>query len=173
METEKQSDGAAARPGPLWRATEAATSALGRVAGAGILAMAAVTCLDVILRRFGSSVPGAYDIVRLLGGVVVAAALPRTTAVKGHVAIEYFFHRLGASGRLVVDSMMRSLQTAGFGFAAWALAAKGASLLRCGEVTPTLRIPIFWLAWTLAASCALSALVSFLHLIRPRRAFQP
>lgn len=137
------------------------------VAGAGILAMMAVTCADVILRRFGSSVPGAYDIVRLSGGVVIAASLPLTTAVKGHVAIEYFFHRLGRMGRLVVDSAMRFLQTAGFAMAAWAFAIKGRSLLAEGEVTPTLQIPFFWLAWLLGASCALSSLISLFHLVAP------
>lgn len=144
-----------------------AAGACSFVAGAGILAMMAVTCLDVALRRCGSSVPGAYDIVRLLGGVVVAAALPPTTAVKGHVAIEYFFHRLDAMGRLVVDSLMRTLQTFGFCYAAWAFLRKGLTLLRDGEVTPTLQLPIFWLAWLVAASCALSALVSLFHLLRP------
>ena len=135
--------------------------------GAGILAMMAITCADVLLRRAGSSVPGAYDIVRLLGGIVVAAALPRTTAVKGHVAIEYFFHRLSAAGRLAVDALMRLLQLAGFAYAAWSFARKGSALLRDGEVTPTLQIPVFWLAWLIAASCVLSALVTLFHLLRP------
>lgn len=145
----------------------AAIRAVAAVAWIGIFAMMAVTCADVVLRRFGASVPGAYDIVRLAGGVVVAMALPRTTAVKGHVAIEYFFHRLSSSGRLVVDSLMRALQSVGFLYAAVALARKGASLLSEGEVTPTLQIPVFWLAWLMAVSCLLSSAISLFHLLRP------
>lgn len=143
------------------------TKFCGLLAGVGILAMMAVTCLDVLLRRFGTSLAGSYDMVRMLGGVVVAAALPLTTAVKGHVAIEYFFHRLDAFGRLVVDSVMRSLQTFAFFCAASAFLRKGCTLLRDGEVTPTLQIPVFWLAWLLACSCLLSAFISAFHLFRP------
>ena len=176
-----ETKGAATNTSPTTRADRAATfrqCGCGRLvaraasvpafaAGIGILAMMAVTCLDVILRRLGTSVPGAYDIVRLAGGIIVAAALPRTTAVKGHVAIEYFFHRMGAAGRLAVDSLMRTLQSAGFAYAAWSFARKGASLLRDGEVTPTLQIPVFWLAWLIAASCALCAAISLYHLAHP------
>lgn len=156
-----------AGPGVFWRFLRATISGSAAVAGAGILLMMSVTCLDVVLRRFGSSIPGAYDIVRLAGGVVIATSLPLTTAVKGHVAIEYFFHRLSRRGRFAVDCLMRILQTAGFSIAAWSFAVKGGRLLRDGEVTPTLQAPIFWLAWLVAASCALSALVSLFHLAKP------
>jgi len=155
----------------IWRVPACATKMAAYMAWAGIFAMMAVTCADVILRRFGASVPGAYDIVRVSGGVVVAMALPRTTAVKGHVAIEYFFRRMGATGRLVVDSLMRILQTGGFIYAACAMWRKGAALLREGEVTPTLQIPVFWLAWLLAVSCLLSAAITLFHLVRPGKEF--
>lgn len=137
------------------------------VAGVSIFLMITVTCLDVILRRFGASVPGAYDIVRLLGGVTIATSLPLTTAVKGHVAIEYFFHRLNHRGRAVVDTMMRSLQVLFFLAVTWSFLVKGHTLLRDGEVTPTLQCPVFWLAWLIALMALLTAVVSFFHLIRP------
>jgi TRAP-type C4-dicarboxylate transport system permease small subunit len=137
------------------------------IAGLGILAMIAITCLDVILRRLGSSVPGAYDLVRLAGGVTIAASLPLTTAVKGHVAIEYFFHRLAKKGRIIVDSLMRLLQLSGFIIASWAFAIKGINLFKEGEVTPTLQIPVFWLSWLVALMSLITAVITLYHLIRP------
>lgn len=137
------------------------------IAGLGILAMIAITCLDVILRRLGSSIPGAYDLVRLAGGVTIAASLPLTTAVKGHVAIEYFFHRLAKKGRIIVDSLMRLLQLSGFIIASWAFAIKGINLFKEGEVTPTLQIPVFWLSWLVALMSLITAVITLYHLIRP------
>lgn len=137
------------------------------IAGLGILAIIAITCLDVILRRLGSSVPGAYDLVRLAGGVTIAASLPLTTAVKGHVAIEYFFHRLAKKGRIIVDSLMRLLQLSGFIIASWAFAIKGINLFKEGEVTPTLQIPVFWLSWLVALMSLITAVITLYHLIRP------
>ena len=90
--------------GSVWAPLRALVKYSGKIAGVGILFMMAVTCADIILRRLGTSIPGAYDLVRIAGGITIAAALPLTTAVKGHVAIEYFFHRLGPGGRAAVDA---------------------------------------------------------------------
>ncbi len=155
--------------GHAWDPLRVLVKYSGKIAGAGILFMMAVTCVDIILRRLGSSIPGAYDLVRIAGGITIAAALPLTTAVKGHVAIEYFFHRLGRRGRIIVDSAMRTIQTVGFLFAAIAFLRRGNRLLRSGEVMPTLQCPIFWLAWLIAFMCLLTALVSLFHLLRPGR----
>ena len=157
--------------GSVWAPLRALVKYSGQIAGVGILFMMAVTCADILLRRLGTSIPGAYDLVRIAGGITIAAALPLTTTVKGHVAIEYFFHRLGRRGRIIVDSAMRTIQTVGFIFAAIAFLRRGNRLLRSGEVMPTLQCPIFWLAWLIAFMCLLTALVSLFHLLRPGRNF--
>jgi len=143
--------------------------ASGALAGAGVLAMIAVTCLDVVLRQFGHPLVGAYDLVRIAGGLTLACALPVTTAVKGHVAIEFFFHKLHRRGRIVVDSLMRLLQCGAFLIAARECARHGQKLLRSGEVTPTLQWPTFWVLWVLAGACFLTALVTLFHLVQPGR----
>ncbi len=143
--------------------------ASGALAGAGVLAMIAVTCLDVVLRQFGHPLVGAYDLVRIAGGLTLACALPVTTAVKGHVAIEFFFHKLHRRGRIVVDSLMRLLQCGAFLVAARECARHGQKLLRSGEVTPTLQWPTFWVLWVLAGACVLTALVTLFHLVQPGR----
>ena len=155
--------------GRLWDPLRALVKISGKISGIGILSMMAITCTDIILRRLGSSIPGAYDLVRIAGGITIAAALPLTTAVKGHVAIEYFFHRLGRRGRIIIDSAMRTIQTVGFLFAAIAFLRRGNRLFQSGEVMPTLQCPIFWLAWFIAFMCLLTALVSLFHLLRPGR----
>jgi TRAP-type C4-dicarboxylate transport system permease small subunit len=141
----------------------------GALAGAGVLAMTTVTCLDVILRQFGRPLVGAYDLVRIAGGLTLAFALPVTTAVKGHVAIEFFFHKLKRRGRIAVDALMRLLQFAAFAVAARECVRHGRKLLQSGEVTPTLQWPIFWAPWILAAACVLTALVTLFHLVHPGR----
>lgn len=153
----------------FWQPLRFLVRASAYVAGAGILTMAAVTCADIVLRRFGATVTGAYDVVRLAGGATIASALPLTTAVKGHVAIEYFFRRLGRGWRMAVDSVMRTVQCGLFLFAAYAFHVRATRLLRSGEVMPTLQCPTYPLAWYIAAMCLVTALVSFYHLVRPGR----
>lgn len=143
--------------------------ALARVAGAGLMVMMVVTSADVVLRKLGLSLTGAYDIVKIAATITVAAALPYTTATKGHVAIEFLFHKLGRRGRVLVDALMRLGGMAFFGLLAWGCVDYGNSLRTKGEVSMTLELPIFWLPYLLAVSCALVVLVKLYHLTHPGR----
>ncbi|MEA3365032.1 MAG: TRAP transporter small permease subunit, partial [Candidatus Hydrogenedentes bacterium] len=86
------------------------------IAGAAVCVMMITTCLDVVLRKLGWPLPGALDIVMLSGAISISCAVPYTTAVKGHVSIEYFFHKLSRRGRIIVDTSWRLLAVVLFGF---------------------------------------------------------
>jgi TRAP-type C4-dicarboxylate transport system permease small subunit len=140
------------------------------VAGLSLLTMVLVTCVDVILRKLGRPLPGAYDMVKIAAGLTIACGLPYTTAVKGHVAVEYFFHKLGRRGRIVADTVIRLLITALFSLFAWQLMHYGAGLSRSGEVSMTLQLPVFWVPYVMAFSCAVVVLVTLYHLFHPGKA---
>jgi TRAP-type C4-dicarboxylate transport system permease small subunit len=152
------------------RVLHALILSLGLVAGFGILGMMAVTCADIALRAFGQPIRGSYDLIRILSVLTLAGALPYTTAVKGHVAVEYFFHKLPAGWRLGVDSVMRLLMIGLLGLFAWQGITHGAKLQASGELMATLHLPVFWMPWVIALSCAVSALVVGYHLLAPGRA---
>jgi len=140
---------------------------LGMVAGAGLLVMVVTTTLDVVFRKCRVPLTGAYDIVCIAAAITIAAALPYTTAIKGHVAIEYFFHKLGRRGRLVVDTLMRLLVMALFILLGWGCVDYGNSLKASGQVSQTLQLPVFWLPYVMAFSCALVVLITLHHLLHP------
>ncbi|MFO7937135.1 MAG: TRAP transporter small permease [Kiritimatiellia bacterium] len=136
---------------------------------AALIVMALITCVDIVLRIMHVPAKGAYDLVRLCGAVSVTCALPLTTAMKGHVAIEYFFHKLNRYGRIIVDSLMRGIVFLGLSFASWASFGYGMRFLSNGEVTSTIEVPVFWVPWLMSVSFALTALVVLFHLIYPGR----
>jgi len=136
---------------------------------AGVLAMIVITCADVIFRVFGFSIPGAFDLVRISGTITIACALPYTTAVKGHVAIEYFFHKLSRRGRIAVDTAARLAAISLFAFLARESFLLGESFRESGQVTQTIEIPEFWVPYVVAASCAVVVLVIVHNLLRPGR----
>lgn len=141
--------------------------ALAVVAGVSLMLMVLVTSAEVVLRIFRLSLTGAYDIVKIAAAITIAAALPYTTAIKGHVAIEYFFHKLGRRGRMVVDALMRLCGMALFTLLAWGCVDYGNSLRAKGEVSMTLQLPIFWVPYVLAFSCGLVVLIKVYHLTHP------
>jgi len=135
----------------------------------GLAAMVLITCGDVVLRVFRVPAKGAYDLIKLCGAVTVSCAIPLTTAMKGHVSIEYFFHKLNRRGRVVVDSFMRLVLCSGCAFAAWASFGYGMRFLKNNEVTSTIEIPLFWVPWLMAISFAVTSLVVLFHLLYPGR----
>lgn len=155
--------------GLFWRGVVFIVYALTAVSCAGLVAMIALTCVDVVLRAGGHPLKGTYDVVRVCGAVGVACALPLTTAMKGHVAIEYFFQKLNRLGRLVVDSVMRLITVLAFLLASYECVGYGTRFLRNGEVTGTIEMPVFWVPWVMAAAFAVTALVVVFHLVYPGR----
>lgn len=140
---------------------------LGWVAGSAVLAMMLITTVDVALRALRVPLTGAYDLVKIAAAISAAAALPYTTAIKGHVAIEFFFHKLGRRGRIATDALMRLAGMGLFALFAWGCADYGSSLRQKGEVSMTLQLPVFWVPYVLAASCILVVLVKLYHLTHP------
>ena len=157
--------GTSARTGVL-RWTTHAMAAVGGCAVAGIVL---VTVGDVVGRRFGLPVKGAYDLVRVLGAIAMVCALPLTKAVKGHIAIEYFFQKLGARGRAATDTLMRLVLLALFALLAWQFVLQGNAFLESGETTTTLHMPMFWVPWLAALACLVTAGVTLWHLLHPGR----
>jgi TRAP-type C4-dicarboxylate transport system permease small subunit len=156
--------------GPLefyHQALRASVMALAYLACASLMVMVLLTSAEVVLRIFRVSLTGAYDIVKIAAAITISAALPYTTAIKGHVAIEYFFHKLGRRGRIVVDVLMRVVGMALFSLLAWGCVDYGNSLRAKGEVSMTLQLPIFWVPYVLAVSCALVVLIKVYHLTHP------
>ncbi|MGI5923108.1 MAG: TRAP transporter small permease [Lentisphaeria bacterium] len=149
------------------RGVSALVMGLAGISALSVVLMMLITCVDVIMRRFGQPLPGAVDIVSLAGCVSVVTALPYTTAVKGHVAVEYFFQKLPRLGRVLADSFCRTLVALLFCFMSWRCVVYGTALLRRGSVTLTLQIPIFWVWWLMAFSFAVVVLVKIYNLMHP------
>ena len=137
------------------------------IAGLGLLAMMIVTCADITLRVFNVSLKGAYDIVKIASAITIACGLPYATAIKGHVAVEFFYHRMGSRGRLVADTSIRLLIMALFILLTWQLLNYGASLRQSGEVSMTLQLPVFWVPYLMACATSVVVLITMYHLRHP------
>lgn len=153
----------------FWRAVVWLCHGMTAISCAGLVTMVVVVCADVALRVVRHPVVGAYDIVRVAGAVTISCALPITTAMKGHVAIEHFFRKLNPRWRVAVDSVMRLLMIVAFTVAAYGCVGYGIRFLRNGQVTDTIQIPIFWVPWLMALSFGVTTLVVLFHLAYPGR----
>lgn len=152
---------------PLFGAVRKVILALAIVAGAAILVMMGVTVLDIALRLFKTGIVGAYDVVRICGVVAIACALPYLTAVKGHIAIEFFYQGFSRIGRVILDSVFRVVALALFGFLVYRNIHYGLSLRAAGVLMPTLKVPVFWMPLLISFNALLICIVVAYHLLHP------
>ncbi|MBI9101877.1 MAG: TRAP transporter small permease [Spirochaetales bacterium] len=141
------------------------------IAGVSILAMIGLTVIDVVLRIFNVGITGAYDMVRALGVIAVACALPYVTAVKGHIAIEYFYHKCNKVGRILLDTFFRVSSVVIFGILSFETFKYGLTLLKTGEVFATIGLPVFWIPFVISLNSFLMILVFAYHLIHPGKEY--
>lgn len=161
-----------ARPGGLEAVFQVARrliNACALAAGAAIFIMIAVTVVDVTLRLFGAGIVGAYDIVRICGVIAIACGLPYVTAVKGHIAIEFFYQGFSRPGRIILDAVFRIAAIALFAFLVVRNVDYGLALQRSGELMPTLKVPVFWIPFVISFNSVLVIVVVVYHLLHPGR----
>jgi TRAP-type C4-dicarboxylate transport system permease small subunit len=145
--------------------------ALAYLAGTAVLLMMGVTVLDIILRIFGMSITGAYDLVRACGVIAVACALPYVTATKGHIAIEFFYHKCGRTGRIILDMIFRISALILFAILTWQASLHGVDLYHSEEVFPNLGLPVFWIPFVISLNCLLMIVVFIYHMMHPGKEY--
>jgi TRAP-type C4-dicarboxylate transport system permease small subunit len=144
-----------------------AVSVLAGVAGLAIAATIVATCVDVVGRRLGRPLPGTYDLIELLGAIVITGALPYTTACNGHVAIEFLLQKLSGRGRIALGTLVGLISVLLFAFLTWRFVVYGLDLRASSQVTLTLRWPVFWLPWWMALCTAATILVLLYQVSHP------
>jgi TRAP-type C4-dicarboxylate transport system permease small subunit len=144
-----------------------AVTLLAGVAGLAVAAMIVVTCVDVVGRRFAHPLKGAYEIVELLGAIAITGALPYTTVCRGHVAIEFLLQKLSGRARIALRTFVGLIFISLFAFLTWRFVVYGLDLRASGQVTLTLRWPVFWLPHWMAACTAATILVLLYQMRHP------
>ena len=135
------------------------------IAGVALTGIVFLTVADVILRAFRMPILGTFDIVSLLGAVVIGFAIPQTSLERGHVLMDFLTEKLPFVGKKAFHFLTRILAIVIFLIIGWNLMALGNDLKQSGEVSMTLRIPQFPVAYGIGICCYIECLVLAAHLI--------
>ena len=129
-----------------------------------LLLMMVITCADVFGGKlFRQPVYGTLDIVMLAQLVAVSFATAFALISGRHVAVEFFVVLFPPRFRAIVDTLISFFGLAFFVLIVWRLAVYGYSLQTGGEVSATIRIPLYPFAYGVALA---SIPVSLILLVR-------
>ena len=142
---------------------------LNKIAEIALAGMILLTVADVILRTGRAPIVGTYEMVGLLGAIIVGFSIPFTSWMKGHIGVDFLILKLSARAKAIVEVITRCVGSGFFLIVGWHLLILGAEALKAGEVTPTRHIPFYPIIYAVGAACFLEALVLFCDIIKIAR----
>jgi TRAP-type C4-dicarboxylate transport system permease small subunit len=118
-----------------------------------------LTIADVVLRGFRRPVVGTYELVAFAGAVVIGFSMPLTSWFRSHVYVDVLIAKLSRNARNAFNVATRVVVTGLFAVIGWNLFKFGVDLRRSGEVSLTLQVPFYPVAFGLGACCFVQCLV--------------
>jgi len=139
---------------------------LNTIAGAAVTFMMLLTVADVVLRAGGHPIIGTFEVVSLLLALVIGFGIPQVSIDRGHVSMDFLMDKLSHRGRNVMNTFTRLLCLALFAFIGVNLFNVGARFHASGEVSPTIMIPFYPVAYGVAVCCLLECCVFLFDIVR-------
>jgi len=145
----------------FFRATAGLSKTLNLLGAIILTLMMLLTVLDVILRYLGKPITGTFELMSFAGALVTGFALAQTSLDGAHVNVDILTEALSDKNRNILEIFNRLLGVGMFALLAWALFDKGNDLYVTGEVSLTLHVPYYPVAYALSFCCAVECLVLF------------
>jgi TRAP-type C4-dicarboxylate transport system permease small subunit len=139
---------------------------MSRIAEVTLSCMILLTVADVILRTGRSPIVGTYEMVGLLGAIIISFGIPFTSWKRGHIRVDFFILQLSARSRAIIDVITRCVALTLFFIIGWHMLVLGAEALKAGEVTPTRHVPFYPIMYAVGAACFFQSLVLFCDIVK-------
>jgi TRAP-type C4-dicarboxylate transport system permease small subunit len=136
------------------------------VAGIALAFLMFLTIGDIILRAFKRPIVGTYELVAFSGAVVIGFALPLTSWLRQHIYVDFVLLRFP---KKVQNGFYITTRCAVIVLAiliGWNLIVYASDLRRSGEVSATLQMPFYPIAYGVAVSFFFLCLVMVCDIIK-------
>jgi TRAP-type C4-dicarboxylate transport system permease small subunit len=139
---------------------------LNGIAGVSITFIMLLTVCDVILRAFRVPIVGAYELVAFTGALVIGFAVPFTSWLRAHIFVDFFVLWLPKKVQGAFHVVTRCVGIVLFFLIGWNLIKVGMDLHRTGEVSPTLQLPFYYVAFAVSVACFVECVVLFCDIVK-------
>ena len=140
--------------------------AMQAIAGLALVFMMTLTTCDIILRIFGKPIIGTYEIVAFSGGVVIGFSTPITSFMRGQIFVDFFYQKFPMVTQNILNTTTRLVDIALFGIISWNLMIMARDMYRSGEVSLTLQLPFYPVAYGIAFAMFVQCLVLVCDIIK-------
>jgi TRAP-type C4-dicarboxylate transport system permease small subunit len=136
------------------------------ISGITLAFMMCLTVLDVILRSFRRPIVGTYELVAFSGAVVIGFSVPFTSWLRGHIYVDFLISRFSQKVKNIIHTTTRCMVIVLFFLIGWNLIKYGIDLQKSGEVSLTLQMPFYPVAYGVGICCFFQCLVIFCDILK-------
>ncbi len=136
------------------------------IGAAALTFMMLLTVADILMRIGGRPIVGTYEIVGLSLALVIGFSIPRVSLEKGHVYMEFLVDKFSQRNKAVMETFTRLLCIGLFILIGYNLFAVANELHASGEVSPTIKLPFFPVAYGIGVCCFLECFVFAFDIVK-------
>ncbi len=139
---------------------------LSYIGGAALTFMMLLTVADVVLRAGGRPILGTYEIVSFSLAIVIGFAIPKVSIDRGHVYMEIILDKVSKRSKAILNTFTRLLCLILFVIVGYNLFLIGNELIASGEVSSTLKLPFYPIAYGVGVCCFIECFVFIFDIVR-------
>ncbi|MGZ3494786.1 MAG: TRAP transporter small permease [Thermodesulfobacteriota bacterium] len=131
--------------------------------------MMLLTVADVILRAGGRPILGTYEIVAFSLAIVIGFTIPQVSLDRGHVLMEIVLDKVSKRSKTILNTFTRLLCIILFAIVGYNLFLIGNELITSGEVSSTLKLPFYPIAYGVGVCSFIECFVFIFDIVREWR----
>jgi TRAP-type C4-dicarboxylate transport system permease small subunit len=149
----------------LGKVLKKATRVLNVIGGAALTFMMLLTTADVLMRAGGRPIIGTYEIVALCLALVIGFTMPGVSLDRKHVYMEFLVDKLSPTRKAMLNTLTRLMAILLFVLIGYNLFTIANEFHISGEVSPTIQIPFYPVAYGVGVCCFIQCLVFVFHIV--------
>jgi TRAP-type C4-dicarboxylate transport system permease small subunit len=142
------------------------TKILDVIGGIALTFMMLLTVADVLMRAGGHPLVGTFEVVALSLALVIGFTIPKVSFDRGHIRVDLVIERVSKRTRNGLNIFTRLVCLVFFLIISYNLFGVANELRTAGEVSPTIQLPSYPVAYGVAACCFIQCLVFVLDIVK-------
>jgi TRAP-type C4-dicarboxylate transport system permease small subunit len=113
-------------------------------------------------------IPGTFELISFMGGLVIGFSMPFTSQMNGHVNVDFMVEKMSTVKKDLIYRLTRIVVLLFFILIGWSLVSMGMDLHKTKEVSATLKVPYYPVAFGLGIAFLIQSVQFLLDVIKPR-----
>ncbi|MFP4257900.1 MAG: TRAP transporter small permease subunit [Desulfovermiculus sp.] len=142
------------------------TLRLAQIGQAALVMVMLIIVVNILIRAVWKPLPGSYEMVEILGAVILSMGVAYCAVHKGHVAVSFLVDMFSPRKRAVIDFFTNLVFCSVITYVSWGMIEYAGKMYSRGRATTSLDIPLYPVYYLVGFGLVLLAAVVVMQLLR-------